>query len=107
MPPDGKRRLHLRGYQHTLPCGIETDQQLDLSLGQLLPPARLLNTDRAAALLADLGEPLMSVSLIMPGEELPLTDPYEMREILDPHVDLVIDGGFCGLESTTVIRYPA
>jgi tRNA A37 threonylcarbamoyladenosine synthetase subunit TsaC/SUA5/YrdC len=34
---------------------------------------------------------------------MPLTDPYEMREILDHQVDLVIDGGFCGLEPTTVV----
>jgi tRNA threonylcarbamoyl adenosine modification protein (Sua5/YciO/YrdC/YwlC family) len=57
----------------------------------------------AAALLADLGEPLMSVTLIMPGEDLPLIDPYDIREMLEHHVDLVIDGGFCGLEPTTVV----
>ena len=57
----------------------------------------------AAALLADLGEPLMSVTLIMPGEELPLIDPYEIRELLQHEVDLVIDGGFCGMEATTVV----
>jgi tRNA A37 threonylcarbamoyladenosine synthetase subunit TsaC/SUA5/YrdC len=34
---------------------------------------------------------------------MPLTDPYEMRELLDSQVDLVIDGGFCGLEPTTVV----
>jgi tRNA A37 threonylcarbamoyladenosine synthetase subunit TsaC/SUA5/YrdC len=57
----------------------------------------------AAALLADLGEPLMSVTLIMPGEELPLIDPYDIREILEREVDLVIDGGYCGMEPTTVV----
>ena len=57
----------------------------------------------AAALLADLGEPLMSVTLIMPGDDLPLIDPYDIRETLEHHVDLVIDGGFCGLEPTTVV----
>jgi len=57
----------------------------------------------AAALLRDLGEPLMSVTLIMPGEELPLTDPYDIREILEHEVDLVIDGGYCGTEPTTVV----
>ncbi|MFV0478101.1 MAG: L-threonylcarbamoyladenylate synthase [Parahaliea sp.] len=57
----------------------------------------------ARDLLADLGEPLMSVTLIMPGDEYPLIDPYEIREVLEHHVDLVIDGGYCGMEPTTVI----
>ena len=57
----------------------------------------------AQALLADLNEPLMSVTLIMPGDELPLIDPYEIRELLEHDVDLVIDGGYCGMEATTVV----
>lgn len=55
------------------------------------------------ALLADLGEPLMSVTLIMPGDDLPLIDPYDIREVLEHEVDLVIDGGYCGMEATSVI----
>ncbi|MBN8431109.1 threonylcarbamoyl-AMP synthase [Microbulbifer salipaludis] len=54
-------------------------------------------------LIAELGEPLMSCSLIMPGDEQPLTDPYDIRETLEHQVELVIDGGFCGLEATTVV----
>jgi tRNA threonylcarbamoyl adenosine modification protein (Sua5/YciO/YrdC/YwlC family) len=57
----------------------------------------------AAALLEDLGEPLMSVTLIMPGDEYPLIDPYDIRETLEHQVDLVIDGGYCGMEATTVV----
>ncbi len=57
----------------------------------------------AAALLADLGEPLMSVTLIMPGEEYPMIDPYDIRDTLQHEVDLVIDGGYCGMEPTTVV----
>ncbi len=57
----------------------------------------------AAALLADLDEPLMSVTLIMPGDEFPLTDPYDIRAILEHEVDLVIDGGYCGMEPSTVV----
>jgi len=57
----------------------------------------------AAALLADLGEPLMSVTLIMPGDEYPLVDPYDIRQYLEHDVDLVIDGGYCGMEPTTVV----
>lgn len=57
----------------------------------------------AMALLADLGEPLMSVSLILPGDDLPLIDPYDIRQLLEHDVDLVIDGGYCGMEPTTVV----
>lgn len=56
------------------------------------------------ALLAELGEPLMSSTLILPGEALPLSDPREIRERLERELDLVIDGGHCGLEPTTVVR---
>ena len=55
------------------------------------------------SLLETLAEPLMSVTLIMPGDDLPLTDPYDIRELLQHQVDLVIDGGYCGMEPTSVI----
>ena len=57
----------------------------------------------ASALLEDLGEPLMSVTLIMPGDDYPLIDPYDIRETLEHQVDLVVDGGYCGMEATTVV----
>ena len=57
----------------------------------------------ASQLLAALGEPLMSSTLILPGEDLPMTDPEAMVERLGREVELVIDGGHCGLEPTTVI----
>lgn len=57
----------------------------------------------AQALLEELGEPIMTSSLLMPGEEYPVTDPYDMRDLLVHHVDLVIDGGYCGIETTTII----
>lgn len=57
----------------------------------------------ALALLEELGEPLMSVTLIMPDDEYPLTDPYDIRDMLEHRVDLIIDGGYCGLEATTVV----
>ena len=55
------------------------------------------------SLLESLGEPLMSSTLLLPGDELPLTDSREIVERLDSQVDLVIDGGYCGLEPTTVL----
>jgi tRNA threonylcarbamoyl adenosine modification protein (Sua5/YciO/YrdC/YwlC family) len=57
----------------------------------------------AQELLDALHEPLISTTLILPGDELPLTDPYEIRDMLDRQVDVVIDGGFCGMEPTTVV----
>jgi tRNA threonylcarbamoyl adenosine modification protein (Sua5/YciO/YrdC/YwlC family) len=54
-------------------------------------------------LLAALGEPMMSVTLIMPGETEPLNDAEEIRDRLQKHVDLVIDGGACPLQPTSVV----
>jgi tRNA threonylcarbamoyl adenosine modification protein (Sua5/YciO/YrdC/YwlC family) len=78
-------------------------------------PRRLLHPRRKAigirvpdnaicrALLAELDQPILSTTLMLPDDDRPLTDPEEMRERLDKLVDLVIDGGFCGLEPTTVV----
>jgi len=57
----------------------------------------------AQMLLEEHREPIMSSTLILPGEDMPLTDPYDIRELLEHQVDLVIDGGYCGLEPTTVV----
>lgn len=57
----------------------------------------------AQDLLTALDEPLMSVTLIMPGESLPLLDPYEIRDLLGHQLELVIDGGFCGMDPTSVV----
>lgn len=57
----------------------------------------------ARSLLTMLGEPIMSTSLILPEQEEPLLDPYEIRLKIGKLVDLVIDGGACGLEPTTVV----
>jgi tRNA threonylcarbamoyl adenosine modification protein (Sua5/YciO/YrdC/YwlC family) len=55
------------------------------------------------AILSLLGEPLMSSTLILPGEELPMTDARDIQERLYHQVDAVIDGGNCGMEPTSVI----
>ena len=57
----------------------------------------------AQALIAELGEPIMSTSLILPGDEFPLTQIYDIEDRLGNLVDLIIDSGSCGLEATTVI----
>jgi tRNA threonylcarbamoyl adenosine modification protein (Sua5/YciO/YrdC/YwlC family) len=55
------------------------------------------------ALLAELGEPLMSSTLILPGEDQPVADVGDARATLEHQVDLMIDGGNCGWEPTTVV----
>jgi tRNA threonylcarbamoyl adenosine modification protein (Sua5/YciO/YrdC/YwlC family) len=54
-------------------------------------------------LLAELGEPIMSSTLLLPGEPVPMTDPAEIKERLEHHVDLVIDGGPGGFEPSSVV----
>ncbi|WP_020681645.1 L-threonylcarbamoyladenylate synthase [Marinobacterium rhizophilum] len=65
---------------------------------------RIPNNPIALALMETLGEPIMSTSLILPGDDQPLADPYDIRDLLQHSVDLVIDGGYCGMEATTVIN---
>lgn len=55
------------------------------------------------ALLEELGEPLLSSTLILPGDELPLNDAEEIRKRLEHQVELVMDAGSCGIDMTTVI----
>jgi tRNA threonylcarbamoyl adenosine modification protein (Sua5/YciO/YrdC/YwlC family) len=54
-------------------------------------------------LLAELGEPIMSSTLMLPGEATPMTDPLEIKERLDHAVDVVIDGGPSGLEPSSIV----
>jgi len=54
-------------------------------------------------LLAELNEPLMSSTLMLPGDDMPMTDPYQIRLELERQVDLIIDGGYSGHEPTTVV----
>jgi tRNA A37 threonylcarbamoyladenosine synthetase subunit TsaC/SUA5/YrdC len=55
------------------------------------------------ALLAELGEPLLSSTLTLPGDELPLNDAQEIRDRLEHQVDLILDCGSCGITPTTVV----
>lgn len=68
------------------------------SIGLRIPDNRI-----ALALLEELGEPLLTSTLILAGETEPLTEPYDIRDRLEHQVDLIIDGGYCGLEPTTVV----
>ena len=57
----------------------------------------------AHALLAELGEPMLSATLLLPGQEVPFSQAGEIRSRLEHELDLVIDGGACGSEPSTVI----
>jgi tRNA threonylcarbamoyl adenosine modification protein (Sua5/YciO/YrdC/YwlC family) len=57
----------------------------------------------AHALLAELDEPIVSATLLLPGAPTPLSDPLEIRDVLERELDLVIDGGPCGTQPSTVI----
>lgn len=55
------------------------------------------------ALLADIGEPMITATLLLPGEEFARTDPEEIRDALGSQVDVVIDGGYGSMDETTVV----
>jgi len=57
------------------------------------------------ALLEELGEPLLSSTLLLPDQEEPMTQGWEIKELLDHQIDAVIDSGDCGTEPTTVIDF--
>ena len=57
------------------------------------------------AILSELGEPLLSSTLLLPDEEEPMTQGWEIKEALDHQVDAVIDSGDCGSEPTTVVDF--
>ncbi|MFI6357809.1 L-threonylcarbamoyladenylate synthase [Streptomyces sp. NPDC050743] len=57
------------------------------------------------SLLAELGEPLLSSTLLLPDEEEPLTQGWEIKDRLDHVVDAVVDSGDCGTEPTTVVDF--
>jgi tRNA threonylcarbamoyl adenosine modification protein (Sua5/YciO/YrdC/YwlC family) len=57
----------------------------------------------AHALLAELDQPMISATLLLPGATTPLSDPHDIREALEHRLDLVIDAGACGVEASTVI----
>lgn len=64
---------------------------------------RIPDNNIALALTETLGEPIMSSTLILPDTDMPLTDPYQIRVMLEHQVDLVMDGGFCDIDPSTVV----
>ncbi|MEU2158041.1 L-threonylcarbamoyladenylate synthase [Streptomyces sp. NPDC019396] len=91
-------------YTFILPGTKEVPRQLlhpkKKTVGVRIPDHVVTQT-----LLAELGEPLLSSTLLLPGEEEPLTQGWEIKERLDHVVDAVLDSGDCGTEPTTVIDF--
>jgi tRNA threonylcarbamoyl adenosine modification protein (Sua5/YciO/YrdC/YwlC family) len=81
---------------HEVPRRLQTPKRK--TVGLRIPDHKIVQS-----LLEALGEPLMSSTLILPGEDMPMSDPEEIRQVLGKQVDLVIDGGYCGLEPTTIV----
>lgn len=67
--------------------------------------ARIPDHPVVQALLAELGEPMLTSTLLLPGQEVPPTNGWEIKEELDHRVDVVIDSGECGTEPTTVVDF--
>jgi tRNA threonylcarbamoyl adenosine modification protein (Sua5/YciO/YrdC/YwlC family) len=96
-------RAHTPGpYTFILRATHETPKRLQdpkrRSIGIRVPDHAI-----AQGLLDVFGEPLMSSTLLLPGDALPLTEPEEIRARLDKLVDAIVDGGACGVEPTSVI----
>src|SRR5690349_17427074 len=89
-------------YTFILPATKEVPRQL-LHPKKQTVGVRIPKHTVTQALLAVLGEPLLSSTLLLPGEEEPLTVGWEIKERLDHQLDAVVDSGDCGLEPTTVI----
>ena len=81
---------------HEVPKRLQNPKRR--SIGIRVPDHRI-----AQGILAALGEPIMSSTLLLPGDSMPLTDAEEIRLRLENQVDLIVDGGSCGLEPTTVL----
>jgi tRNA threonylcarbamoyl adenosine modification protein (Sua5/YciO/YrdC/YwlC family) len=91
-------------YTFILPATREVPRRLlhpkKKTVGVRIPSNRVVQ-----ALLAELGEPLLSSTLILPGETEPMTEGWLVKEELDHQVDAVLDSGECGSEPTTVVDF--
>jgi len=98
-------KQHLPGaYTFILPASREVPRRLQTpkkkTIGIRVTPNLVANQ-----LLSYFDKPLITVSLILPGEDLPMTDGWSIQETLGHALEAVLDGGFCGFEPTTVIDF--
>ncbi|MFF6989201.1 L-threonylcarbamoyladenylate synthase [Streptomyces sp. NPDC010273] len=91
-------------YTFILPATKEVPRQL-LNAKKKTVGVRIPDHVVTQALLAELGEPLLSSTLLLPDEEEPMTQGWEIKDRLDHVVDAVVDSGDCGTEPTTVIDF--
>ena len=89
-------------YTFVLPATREVPKRLQnpkrRTIGIRVPDHRLVQV-----MLAELGEPIMSSTLSLPGESMPLTDPLEIEERIGHQIEAIIDAGPAGIEPTTVL----
>ena len=89
-------------YTFILPATREVPKRLQhpkrRTIGLRVPDHPLVK-----AVLQELGEPIMSSTLLLPGDDLPLTDPHDIEERIGHEIDLIIDAGPTGIEPTSVI----
>jgi len=81
---------------HELPKRLQDPKKRSIGI-------RVPDNEIAQMLIGALGEPLMSSTLLLPGDSFPLTDPEDIRNRLAHRIDLIIDGGHCGAEPTSVL----
>ena len=91
-------------YTFILPATKEVPRRL-LHPKKKTVGVRIPNNKVVHAILAELNEPLLSSTLLLPGQEEPLTQGWEIKERLEHVVDGVVDSGDCGAEPTTVIDF--
>lgn len=91
-------------YTFILPATREVPRQLQHPKKKTVG-VRIPDHVVTQALLAELGEPLLSSTLLLPDEAEPLTQGWEIKERLDHQVDVVVDSGDCGTEPTTVVDF--
>ncbi len=98
-------KAHTPGpYTFILPATKEVPRRLQHAKRKTIG-LRIPDNNIALNLLKKLDEPLMSSTLIMPFDDMPLTDADTISRRIGKQVDLVIDGGFCGAEPTTVVEF--
>ncbi|GAB6034340.1 L-threonylcarbamoyladenylate synthase [Galenea microaerophila] len=98
-------KSHLPGpYTFILPASREVPRRLQnpkkKTIGIRVSPNKIANE-----LLSRFDQPLISSTLLLSGEEMPMTDAWEIKETLGHALDAIVDGGFCGYEPTTVIDF--
>ncbi len=89
-------------YTFILPATKEVPRRL-MHPKKLTVGVRITDNAVTQALLKSLGEPLLSSTLTLPGDEDPMTQGWEIRDRLNHAVDAIIDAGDCGIEPTTVV----